>query len=165
MKTTMKAKAKRIIIIALMLAVSYTAFAASQAPDFTAYDAQGNAVKLSDYKGKPIVLNFWASWCPPCKAEMPHFAEAVKQHQDVAFLFVNMTDGFRETVNSAAAYLKSNKYDFTSLFDTKQEAAVAYSVTSLPTTYFINSSGELIAGVRGGINAATLEKGISMIRK
>ena len=57
---------------------------AQAAPDFTAYDAEGNAVKLSDYFGKPLVLNFWASWCGPCKSEMPEFQAKYEELSDVA---------------------------------------------------------------------------------
>ena len=74
------------------------------APDFTAYDADGNAVQLSDYFGKPLVLNFWASWCGPCKSEMPAFQQAYEQEDGVQFLLVNMTGG-RETQADAEALL------------------------------------------------------------
>ena len=68
------------------------------APDFTVYDSQGTAVRLSDYRGTPVVLNFWASWCGPCQREMPDF-DAVYQQlgEEVQFLMVNVTDGSRET--------------------------------------------------------------------
>ena len=77
------------------------------APDFTVYDLDGNPVSLSDYFGKPIVLNFWASWCGPCKMELPDFQETYDElGGDVQFLIVNLTDGSRETVETASAYLK-----------------------------------------------------------
>ena len=134
------------------------------APDFTVYDRDGNEVQLSDYTGKPIVLNFWASWCGPCQMEMPDFHEKyLKLGQDVHFLMVNMTDGSRETVDSASAFVDKNAYAFPVFYDTAVDAAMTYGVYSLPTTYFINAKGHAIAQATGSINAETLQRGIDMI--
>ncbi len=133
-----------------------------QAPDFTVTDYDGEEVMLSDYFGKPIVVNFWASWCPPCKAEMPDFEEAYKTHSEVQFLMVNMTGG-RETLESAKEHVESQGYTFTVLFDTEYSAAYAYYVNSLPATYFIDAEGNLVAYATGMLDAETLEKGIAMI--
>lgn len=133
------------------------------APDFTVTNYDGEEVKLSDYFGKPVVLNFWASWCPPCKAEMPDFEEAYKNHTEVQFLMVNMTDGSRETVETAKEHVESQGYSFTVLFDTEYSAAYAYYVNSLPATYFIDAEGNLIAYATGMLDAETLERGIAMI--
>ena len=89
-----------------------------EAPDFTVYDAEGREVRLSDYFGKPIVLNFWASWCGPCKMEMPDFQEKYLELEgEVHFLMVNMTDGARETVETATAFLAESGFTFPVLFD------------------------------------------------
>ena len=134
------------------------------APDFTVYDREGNPVRLSDYAGKPVVLNFWASWCPPCKSEMPDFEEACAQYGgDIHFMMVNSTDGSRETVDTASAYLADNGYTFPAYFDTDFEASTAYGVTGLPTTFFIDSEGYLVAYARGALNAETLQTGIDML--
>ena len=134
------------------------------APDFTVYDRDGNEVQLSDYTGKPIVLNFWASWCGPCQMEMPDFHEKyLELGQDVHFLMVNMTDGSRETVDSASAFVDKNAYAFPVFYDTAVDAAMTYGVYSLPTTYFINDKGHAIAQATGSINAETLQRGIDMI--
>lgn len=135
-----------------------------KAPDFTVENADGEAVKLSDYVGKPIVLNFWASWCSPCKSEMPEFNAAWEELEgEVQFLMVNMTDGSRETMDSAKEYVEGEGFTFPVLFDTNSEAAIAYSAYSLPTTYFIDAEGYLVARAVGAIDGETLQKGLDLI--
>ena len=97
------------------------------APDFTVYDAEGNPVQLYDYIGKPLVVNFWASWCGPCQMEMPHFEDKYQELGDeVQFLMINMTDGGRETVDSASAFIAEKGYTFPVLYDTDSNAALTY---------------------------------------
>ena len=136
----------------------------NQALDFTVQDWEGNMVKLSDFFGKPIVLNFWASWCPPCKAELPDFDDACKKYEGkVTFLMVNMTDNQMETVEVAKDFIKTYGYDFPVYFDVDYQAAMVYGVRSIPQTYFINAEGEAVATATGMISASQLEQGISMI--
>ena len=135
-----------------------------QAPDFVVVQLDGSEVRLSDHFGKPIVINFWASWCGPCKMEMPDFQEKYLELGDeVTFLMVNMTDGSRETVDTASAFIAEQGYTFPVYYDTASSAALAYSVYSLPTTFFIDAQGNAIAQATGAIDAATLQKGIDMI--
>lgn len=135
------------------------------APDFTVLDYEGNEVRLSDYFGKPIVLNFWASWCPPCKAEMPHFNKVyLETRDDVVFFMLNMTDGQRETIGIAKNYIESNGFDFPVFFDTDSSAAMVYHITSIPTTYFIDSEGYVVTGYSGLIDENTLRRSIDMAR-
>ncbi len=134
------------------------------APDFTVYDQEGNAVNLSDYAGKPVVLNFWASWCPPCKSEMPDFHAAYEElGEEVQFLMVNATDGSRETVDTAASFIQEQGYTFPVFYDTQSEASMAYGAYSLPMTFFINEEGHVAAYARGAISEDILRQGIDMI--
>lgn len=133
------------------------------APDFTVLDEDGNEVKLSDFKGKPVVLNFWATWCGYCKMEMPDFDTAYAKYPDVQFLMVNVTDGVNETVEKAKAYVETEGFSFDIFFDVKLEAVGRYGVTGYPTTYFIDKDGNAVAMQSGMLKLDILEKGIAMI--
>ena len=136
----------------------------SPAPDFTMKDKNGNIIKLSEMIGTPIILNFWASWCGPCKIEMPDFEEAFLKYGDkINFMMVNLTDNYSETVTTASEYIQSQGYSFPIYFDTEGEGAYAYQVYSIPATYFIDADGNITAYARGALDKNNLQRGIDMI--
>ena len=132
-------------------------------PDFTMLDYNGKEVNLSDFKGKPIVLNFWATWCYYCKEEMPEFDKAAKEYPDVQFIMLNVTDGLRETEESARKYIEDNGYEFDVFFDIYMEGVNDYYIPSYPTTIFIDSEGELAAKQIGALDYDRLIAGIESI--
>ena len=106
------------------------------APDFTFYHLDGSEAKLSDYFGKPMVLNFWSSNCGPCRSEMPDFQRA---------------------------YVAEEGFTFPVFYDTDNHAAYTYGITGLPTTFFLSAEGNLVAGRSGAMNYDILMSGIDFI--
>ncbi|MGM9641942.1 MAG: TlpA family protein disulfide reductase [Eubacteriales bacterium] len=134
------------------------------APDFTVYNEDGEPVMLSDMRGKPVVLNFWASWCAPCKKEMPEFDKVCGEFEGrVEFMMVNLTDGIQEKKEEALGFVRAEGYTFSVYLDLSGDAAEKYGVVSIPTTFFIDAEGYVIANATGRIDEDTLKRGISMI--
>ena len=130
------------------------------AVDFTVKDFDGNDVKLSDYFGKPIVLNFWAYWCGPCQSEMPEFnARYEELGGDVVFLMVHADPD----TTQGKSYVVANSCDFPVGYDEKGQAAAAYGISAYPTTFFIDSQGNLQAYYVGAMDAELLQLGIDTI--
>lgn len=116
------------------------------APEIVLQDLEGRTVRLSDYRGRVVILNFWASWCPPCKAEMPELEQASRDFalgSDAVLLTVNLTDGSRETPAKARQYILDNHYSMPVWLDTSGKAADAYKITSIPTTFIIDKQGNI----------------------
>ena len=138
----------------------------TQAPDFTVLDSDMNKVKLSDMKGKPTVVNFWATWCRYCIVEMPHFEEAYKEYKDdINFMMVDLTDGQRETIEKAKAFIDESGYTFDIYYDTEYSAANAYRTNSIPMTVFINADGTISNIHKGAMDKKALMAYIEKLSK
>ena len=134
------------------------------APDFTFYHLDGSEAKLSDYFGKPMVLNFWSSNCGPCRSEMPDFQRAYEAlGGEVNFVMVNVTDGYWDTLESASTYVTEEGFTFPVFYDTDNHAAYTYGITGLPTTFFLSAEGNLVAGRSGAMSYDILMGGIDLI--
>ena len=134
-----------------------------KAEDFVAYDIDGNEVKLSDCYGKPIVLNFWSTWCNHCKIELPLFEKAYKENPDITFIMINITAA--DDVKLVNDLLEKNGYTFTVWLDADADATAKYGVSSIPATYFIDKNGNIVNHTVGEMDEETLEKRLEMIRE
>ena len=135
------------------------------APDFTMTNAEGKVLSLEDFKGKPVLLNFWASWCGPCASEMPDIQKAYEKYGDqIEFVIVNMTGMSGETEQSASAFIQENGYTFPVYFDQNNSAATAFAVYSIPQTYLIDPQGSIIGAAMGAMDEATIEEGIGLLQ-
>lgn len=130
-----------------------------KAADFEVLNNEGAKVKLSDFFGKPIVVNFWATWCGLCQEEIPEFQEVYNTYNgQIEFLMVNLTDGYGDTVEGVKKFVQDNTYTFPLYFDTEYSAANAYGIYSVPQTLFIDADGNIVKLYIGMINTRTLEK-------
>lgn len=135
------------------------------APDFELDMLDGTTVKLSDYKGQKVLLNMWATWCLPCRAEMPDMQTFYDDYKDkgVAVLAVNMTKS-EKSVEQVPMFLEQYGISFPILLDEHNEVANRYQVRSLPTTYLINSEGIIEQKIIGPMNKEMMKKEVLQLQ-
>ena len=139
------------------------AMVGEKAPDFELTSLSGKKVKLSNLKGKVVVMNFFTTWCPPCRAEFPDFMQVVEEYKgkDVEFLFIDV----QEDKKTVEEFLRSGNYNIDPLMDSKSKVFSAlYGLRGLPTTFIVDRNGYLIDGISGQTNKtvlkAAIEKGL-----
>lgn len=130
------------------------------APDFTLENLEGEKVSLSDYRGKIVLINFWATWCKFCDIEMPDLNEINNNNEDVVVLAVDVM----EEKSKVKKYIEEGRYDFEVVLDTKGDIAQNYLISSFPTTYSVDKEGVLIQGVPGMLTKPQMEQIIENIR-
>lgn len=120
------------------------------APDFTLTTSDGKTVKLSDYRGKKVILNFWATWCPPCRAEIPDMVKFYEANKDkgIVILGVNLTNSER-TPGSVPQFITDYKISYPVLMDETGEVGDRYRVSAIPTTYILDSNGTITEIITG----------------
>ncbi len=132
------------------------------APDFQLQSLDGQTISLSDLRGKPVLINFWASWCPPCREEMPYLQEIYEEWTDKGLVVLAINIG--ESSSTAEEFIQSYNLSFTVLLDTEQDIAQRYNITGIPTTLFIDKDGIIQDKVIGAFQGtAQIENRLSKI--
>ena len=130
------------------------------APDFSLQDLNGESVDLASLKDRPVVLNFWATWCQPCALEHPNLLEGARRNPDITFLGVLYGD----EPAKASRYLAKAGTAYPTLVDPGQRTAMDYGVGGVPETFFISREGQIVKKVALPLSAAELEKWVESIR-
>ena len=125
------------------------------APDFVMIFPDGKRQKLSDWQGHPVVINFWATWCSPCKEEMPSFVKAYGERSQDGLVIIGMNAG--ESASQAAAFMQSHQMTFPVALDEQGELQQLYGVRGLPTTFFIDRQGRVAKSWAGLLAAPMLD--------
>ena len=131
------------------------------APDFTVQTLDGEVVQLSDLQGKAVVLNFWATWCPPCRAEMPELQAAYDSYAAGGLVVLGVNQG--EDRATVETFLTQRNLTFPVALDVQGDVSRLYQVNSLPTTFFIDRDGVIREIVIGQMNAALLKQQLRSI--
>jgi cytochrome c biogenesis protein CcmG, thiol:disulfide interchange protein DsbE len=130
------------------------------APDFELPTLDGGSVRLSDFRGRPVVLNFWASWCTPCREEFPRFRSTLEQ-ADGQFAMIGVATG--DLRGEARRFARQQRANWSNAFDAGSTVARGYGVDPLPQTFFIDADGTIAAHVIRGVSRAELERELRTI--
>lgn len=134
------------------------------APGFTLETVQGQSLNITQLKGKPLMINFFASWCPPCQAEAPDLVKMdALYHSQVTFIGVDMTES--DSRSAVIAFMKKVGIHYPVLLDSVGKVAKEYDVISIPTSFFINSKGVIVDRVEGALSQRTLQAELSQLVK
>lgn len=128
-----------------------------QAPDFTLETLGGEEVSLSDYEGTPVIINFWATWCPPCRAEMPDMEEMYQSTDDLEILAVNLTET-ESTRNAVSQFVGELGLSFPILLDQNSDVMGQYEVGPVPTSIFVDREGKVQSVILGAMNKDLMEQ-------
>jgi peroxiredoxin len=131
------------------------------APDFTLPDLHGAQVSLAQFRGRPVVVNFWATWCPPCRNEIPRLIEAYQREKDSGVVFIAISD---EPANVVGPFVKENSIPYVNLLDADDRVSSAYGIKAFPTTLFISRDGEIEVYYMGEMSARIIEEGLRRIK-
>ena len=129
------------------------------APDFTLVDLEGNQISLSDFRGETVFVNFWATWCPPCRAEMPEIEAIYQEYKDKGVVVIGVD--IQETKEEVLQYIQEGGYSWTFVLDTTGEVTTNYQITGIPSSFFIDREGIIRAMNIGAITKRAMEANLA----
>ena len=132
-----------------------------RAPDFALAYPDGSRSTLADLRGQPVVVNFWATWCAPCRAEMPELVDAYQQHKDEGLVVIGVNE--QEGEDEAVKFMEEFGIDFPVVLDSRGDLASLYTARGLPTTIFIDRDGNISEQWRGILTADLLAERLATL--
>ncbi len=133
------------------------------APDFTLTDLEGNSVTLSDFRGKVVFINFWATWCPPCRAEMPEIEAIYQDYKDKDVVVIGID--ILEAEDEVRQYVQQGGYSWTFVLDTTGGVTADYGITAIPTSFFLDKEGVIQAVNIGAMTKRAMESQLAKAMK
>lgn len=134
-----------------------------KAIDFKLKTLDGKEVSLSSFKGKKVFLNFWATWCPPCRQEMPELEKLYQESKDSDLIILTINLG--EDNKTVKSFMDKNKYSFNVALDLDQNVAIKYNIVSIPTSIFIDSEGNLVSKKIGPMTLEEMKTFVTLPKK
>ena len=125
------------------------------APDFILSDIEGNPFRLSDLRGKVVFINFWATWCPPCRAEMPEIEAVYQEYKDKDVVVVGVD--ILETRDEVTQFVQQGGYSWTFVLDTTGQVSASYKITAIPASFFLDTEGIIRAVTIGAMTKRAME--------
>jgi cytochrome c biogenesis protein CcmG, thiol:disulfide interchange protein DsbE len=148
-------------VVLLLRSPAPGAIVGGQAPEFELADLDGNPVRLADLRGRPVVVNFWASWCGPCVEEFPLLRDAVERHAAGDLAVIGIV--YQDRTEAARDFMERNGGTWTAAMDPDERVASAYGILAPPETFFIGRDGTIVARQIGQFSASSLEEKLAPI--